>query len=90
MQSRIEVWEIFIKLYMDFMFQLYERWQCEKNHEDINDYKEAIRKNVSAINAEITDMTKRPFGVKFRCSDGDLHIFVRRDGNYAKIFGREM
>lgn len=56
---------------------LWERWQDEKDYEDINDYLAVIQKYIPSA----YKMSKKPFGVLCKCDDGDLHIQVKRKGN---------
>jgi len=64
-----------------FLFSLYERWQDEKDYEDIADYLTAFQKSIPQAYA----MTKRPFGVKCKGSDGNIHAFVKRKGNIIQL-----
>lgn len=66
------------------LFYLYGRWQDEKEFEDFKEYEDDMKKCFeNAIKG-----TKRPFGVKIQCSDGVLHIHVKRKGNYLQVFGK--
>jgi hypothetical protein len=49
----------------DLLSNLHFRWQCEREYEDFKEYGEAIKK---ALQPQIVlkDMTKRPFGFRFR------------------------
>ena len=60
---------------------LWERWQDEKDYEDINDYLAVIKNHLPSA----YKMSKRPFGVLCKCDDGDLHIQVKRKGNYLNL-----
>lgn len=44
---------------------LYMRWQDEKEHEDIKDYKIPIQTIADRNNCVIEKMTKKPFGCHF-------------------------
>lgn len=68
---------------------LYERWQDEKEYENINDYGIAI---VSAINKEMPPLkaacicaTKRPFGVKIYVDGILFHFYVKASKQYLSI-----
>jgi hypothetical protein len=66
----------------DLMFRLYERWQNEREHEDINEYLKAIQKSVRGA----YKMSKRPFGVFVHCTDGDLQVSVKSIGKGIQLF----
>lgn len=61
------------------MWNLFDRWEDEKEYEDINDYACVVKKFFN-INDKAIRMTKRPFGFKFisnysfTASDGSLII----------------
>lgn len=78
-----ELWQKVNEENADLLFNLYERWQEEKEYEDINDYLVAIQKTIP----EAYKISKRPFGVTCKCDDGDLHIFIKSDGIYNRIVG---
>lgn len=42
----------------------YERWQDEKEYEDINDYATLFKDKVEKHGGKFLKMTKRPFGFK--------------------------
>lgn len=42
------------------------RWQCEKDYEDILDYKKNIQNRADDFDVEIVKMKKRPFGYTFK------------------------
>lgn len=67
----------------DFLFYLRNRWQDEKEYEDINEYLTAFQKHVP----EAYKISKRPFGVTCKCEDGDLALKVVTSGNYLKLAG---
>lgn len=54
----------------DLSFNLWNRWQDEKDYEDINDYLEPYKPLAKKYGVELIKMTKRPFGLQFRISDG--------------------
>ena len=66
------------------IFYLYERWQDEKEYEDIKDYLAVVQKSVPGA----YKMTRRPFGFKAKCEDGELAVSVKLDGRYIKLFGK--
>lgn len=61
-----------------------ERWQDEKEYEDIADYLVEIQKAIP----EAYKIYKRPFGVDCMCSDGVLNISVVVEGKYLKLRGK--
>lgn len=64
-----------------FILDLYERWEEEKAYEDINDYLTAFQKYVpEAVKAQ-----ERPFGFICSCEDGNLFVFVKKEGNYIQL-----
>jgi len=65
----------------NFFFSLYERWQDEKEYEDIADYLTAIKKSIPEAYA----ITKRPFGIKCKGSDGNIHAFIKQKGNAIQL-----
>jgi hypothetical protein len=66
----------------NFLFNLYGRWQDEKEYEDIADYLAAIQKSIPQAYA----ITQKPFGIKCKGSDGNLHAFIKRNGNEIQLF----
>ncbi len=79
-----ELWKNVNDNYADLFFNLWSRWQDEKEYEDIRDYLAVIQKYIP----EAYKITKRPFGVYCKCDDGNIHIQVKRSGNYLKMFGK--
>ena len=79
-----KLWEKINKENADLLCDLWERWQDEKEYEDIQDYLEVIQKHIP----EAYKITKRPFGVHCKCDDGEIHVQVKRDGNYLKLVGK--
>lgn len=67
--------------YSNLLYNLYERWQDEKEYEDFNDYVEAFKKHIP----ETIKGTRRPFGFHIKCDNGILAVEVKRSGNYLKI-----
>lgn len=56
----------------DALVYAYERWQDEKEYEDIKDYLLFVQGFVPCA----YKMTKRPFGFKAKCEDGELRVWV--------------
>lgn len=79
-----ELWAKINKDNADLLCDLWERWQDEKEYEDIQDYLTVIQKHIP----EAYKITKRPFGVHCKCDDGEIHVQVKRDGRYLKLIGK--
>ena len=62
-----------------FMEYLLERWEDEKDYEDFEDYKSAIRKNLPYL--KITGVTKRPFGIVFNHKKIVIRLKYLKKGN---------
>jgi hypothetical protein len=50
-----------------YLEMLYERWQDEKDYEDIEEYADVIRKRLPA-GISLSQMHRRPFGFSFVCT----------------------
>lgn len=72
-----------MKKMQHYLCNLYERWQDEKEYEDINDYLTVIQKHIP----EAKTISKRPFGITCECDDGKIKISVKVKGNYLTING---
>ena len=72
------------KVIVDFLFYLYERWQDEKEYEDIKDDLKEIKNHIP----QAQRMTKRPFGVVCKCEDCDLSIYIKKNGDYLQMFAK--
>jgi hypothetical protein len=81
--TRKQLWEKVNKENSKLLCNLWERWQDEKEYEDINDYLTAIQKHIP----EAKTISKRPFGVMCLCDDGNIKISVKLKGNYLTING---
>lgn len=81
--TRNELWEKVNKENSTLLCNLWERWQDEKEYEDINDYLTVIQKHIP----EAKIISKRPFGVNCICDDGNIKISVKLKGNYLTING---
>jgi len=66
----------------NFLFNLHTRWKDEKEYEDIADYLATIQKSIP----QAYSITKRPFGIKCKGSDGNIHVFIKRKGNVIQLF----
>ena len=65
----------------DLIFYLYERWQDEKEYEDIEDYLKAIQNKAP----EAFKIHKRPFGFTAKCEDGNIQITVKNERSYLVL-----
>lgn len=72
------------------MFNLYQRWQDEKEYEDIKDYGEVVRPMVEAQGATFLRMNKRPFGFKYILGEMTFEhkVVVRR--NQLEFIGKRV
>jgi len=85
--TRQEIWAaINADKTSEFLFSLYERWQNEKEYENIADYLTAFQKSMPQAYA----MSKRPFGVKCKGFDGNIHIFIKRKGNEIQLCAKNI
>jgi 5'-deoxynucleotidase YfbR-like HD superfamily hydrolase len=69
---------------MDFLDNLFIRWQDEKQYEDINDYKTVIAKRLD-FDEKNLKMTKSPFGFKYTIDRTILTLKITLSG--YKIMG---
>lgn len=79
-----ELWENVNNNHANLLFNLWGRWQDEKEYGDIQDYLMVIQKYIP----EAYKITKRPFGVHCKCNDGEVHIQVKRSGRCLKLVGK--
>jgi len=64
-----EAWKILAqKKMVDFLGNLWCRWQDEREYEDFAGYEDAIRKNLPGL--ALQDFTRRPFGFTVVLSPG--------------------
>ena len=78
-----ELWEKINKEDAEMLCYLWERWQDEKEYEDINDYLAYAKKSIP----EAFEIHKRPFSIVCNCEDGLLRVIVKRKGNYLALSG---
>ncbi len=72
--------EAFLDLIQNLMLNLYDRWQDEKEYEDIADYAIPLRKHLPE-GWTLQVMTKRPFGFKFDIGTEAVYTaFVKASG----------
>jgi hypothetical protein len=62
---------------IDFLFDLYERWQDEKGHENYEDYRKAIESRLGFPVAS----TPKPFCFEFN----DYYLMIFDDGGKIKL-----
>lgn len=84
--NKVELWTMTNDKYTDFLCYLWERWQDEKEYEDINDYLKAIQIRIPGD----FKMTKRPFGFVAKCDDGNIHVSVKSQGRYLKLCAKSV
>jgi len=86
---RKRVREIF-ELLEPTMFNLYERWQDEKEYEDIRDYQGVLQEKLGEL-CVIKKMTRRPFGFDSTLADGvKVRIFVKVRGTSLSLFAKPL
>lgn len=62
---------------------LWERWQCEKEYEDINEYGNVLHGAINKIDeCMLFKATKKPFGVKVYRAGQLIHFYMKRKGSY--------
>jgi hypothetical protein len=66
--------ELFKKDYADLFIYLYDRWEDEKEYEDINEYLEFIQKRIQVKGVKILSISEDTFTVKCKCYDKYLNI----------------
>lgn len=76
--TRQDFWKVFNEKYADLFGQLFDRWQDEKEYENINDYLICLQENIKE-DVEIYAITKRPFAIKIKCEDGNMRIRIKND-----------
>lgn len=64
----------FYRAAIETMGSLYWRWQDEKEYEDLAEYIEAFRSLATTHGVELIEMTKRPFGVKYKADGHTYHM----------------
>jgi len=64
-----------------------DRWGDEKEYEDFEDYKTAVKKNLDKVLGDVSEikMSKRPFGVTFNHKGLEINIRFLKNG---KVIGR--
>jgi len=72
--------------FQELMINLAERWEEEKEYEDIGEYMEAIEKELPEVSGATTD----PFGVFVKCADGLLKINVYCIGDRVSLMVKEI
>lgn len=82
---RLKFWKVFNEKdeYTNLFGQLFDRWQDEKEYEDINDYLVCFQKNIKE-DVEIYTITKRPFAIYIKCEDGCMRIRIKNGRFHAE------
>ena len=64
----------------------YSRWLDEKEYEDIKNYSVLYSDLVKSIGGEFLQMTKRPFGFKFKLDVATYHFFIKSNNiGYSRV-----
>jgi hypothetical protein len=66
--------ELFKKDYTDLFIYLYDRWEDEKEYEDIGEYLEFIQKKVVVKGVKILSISEDTFIIRCKCYDKYLNI----------------
>lgn len=68
---------------------LSERWRDEREHEDFNDYIDAMMK-MMPVGSELIKGTKRPFGVIFKYGGDTIQFYIKFEehGKYCKLVAK--
>jgi hypothetical protein len=62
---------------------LWNRWQDEKEYEDINEYAKVLHGAINKIDeCMLFKATKKPFGVKVYRAGQLIHFFMKKKGSY--------
>lgn len=62
---------------------LWDRWQDEKEYEDINEYGKVLHGAINKVDeCMLFKATKKPFGVKVYRAGQLIHFFMKRKGSY--------
>lgn len=67
-----------------FVSNLRERWICEHEYEDFNEYTNALAKMLPDGATQVKG-TKRPFGVKFTYNGASHHIYLKTTSSYQTL-----
>lgn len=77
----------FSKKIGNMMARLWERWQDEKEHEDINEYKIPLDQLIDpGTGIVITSMTKKPFGCRVLVNTKAYHITMKAKGRGLAMY----
>lgn len=82
-----EIWKKLIEAKaIDTLGYFADRWSDEKEYEDFEDYKVAVKKNLDKVlGVGEIKMSKRPFGVTFNHKGLEINIRFLKNG---KVIGR--
>jgi hypothetical protein len=79
MKTKKEVMDV-LEANIEFANQLLERWEYEKEYEDINDYRDAFEKR---IGMKVHRVTKSPLlGFQVKAQGGIVILKPKPQGNY--------
>ncbi|MEG1725857.1 MAG: hypothetical protein RR313_10735 [Anaerovoracaceae bacterium] len=83
--KKMELWNLHNTSKTSNLFYLLrERWQDEKEHEDIGEYLKAIQKSIP----EAAEICEKPFSVMCNCDDGIIQIGIKRKGDCVQLFAK--
>lgn len=78
---RKDLWVKLCDKNISFLAMLYDRWQDEKEYEDISEYLEVIKKEIP----EAYDITDDTFVITFECTDGFMEVSFVEEGTRLKV-----
>lgn len=74
---------IYNKEVSNIFANLWDRWQDEKEYEDINEYGKVLHGAINKVDeCMLFKATKKPFGVKVYRAGQLIHFFMKRKGSY--------
>lgn len=82
MVSMNEQWRLINVAHPKKVLYLAERWEDERDYEDIKDYEVELQKSIPSV----FSMRKRPFGFSIKCTDGTLRVTVKLN-KHAEVQG---
>lgn len=82
MVSMNEQWRLINVAHPKKVLYLAERWEDERDYEDIKDYEVELQKSMPSVHS----MRKHPFGFSVSCTDGTLRVTVKLN-KHAEVQG---
>lgn len=71
----------------NLFIDLANRWLCEREYEDINDYRHVLAPILGAAGYAIVAMRKRPFGCEVTSPVGNLLLKIKSRSNSVTYVG---